>query len=157
MEIPFSLKRRCISRLKWHLYVMFLHTSFLGLTSLTQPTPKPTAAAPCHKPSVEVVDESDNEDNKDSCEPKNKPLSSKIPHILEQADGSDNADDDSGDKDMAASATADGSEEWVESTEEELSKCSHYIQTMVDLHDIRAPLEGLELVHLRILQANSIH
>ena len=136
---------------------MFLHTSFPGLTSLTQPTPKPTAAAPRRKPSVEVIDESDDEDDEDSCEPKNKPLSSKIPHILERADDSDNADDDSGDEDMAASATADGSEEWVESAEEELSKRSHYIQIMIDLHDIRAPLEGLELIHLCILQANSIH
>jgi hypothetical protein len=99
--------------------------------------------------------------------PWNKPLSSDVSHILERADGSDNPGDDS-DEDMPALATAYDSDDeddhededmegWEESAEEELSKHSYYIRIMVDLHDIRAPLEGLELAYLRVLQADSVH
>ena len=106
-------------------------------------------------------------DDEDLDKPRNKSLSSNVSHILERADGSDNPDDES-DDDMPTLATAydsddeDGdndedTEEWEESAGEELSEHSYYIQIIVDLHDIRAPLEGLDLAHLRLLQANSIH
>jgi hypothetical protein len=105
-----------------------------------------------------MVDVGDDEDND---KPRNKSLSSNVLHILERADGTD-------DDDMPPLATAYDSddedvdndedpEEWEESAEEELSRHSYYIQIIVDLHDIRAPLEGLELAHLCVLQANSIH
>jgi len=60
------------------------------------------------------------------------------------------SDDEDGDND-------EDTEEWEESAGEELSEHSYYIQIIVDLHDIRVPLEGLDLAHLRLLQANSIH
>ena len=105
-----------------------------------------------------MVDEGDDEDN---YKPQKKSLLSKVSHILERADGSDNLDDDS-DEDMPALAEdydsddEDGDEdkdmeEWEESAEEELSKRSYYIQITVDLHEIRASLEGLELAHLCVL------
>lgn len=120
--------------------------------------------APRRRQSVEMVDVGDDEDLD---KPRNKSLSSNVSHILERADGSDNPDDE-GDDDMPGLATdydsddEDGDndedmEEWEESAGEELSKHSYYIQIIVDLHDIRAPLEGLELAHLRVLQADSIH
>ena len=118
--------------------------------------------APCRRQSVEIVDEGDDEDK-----PQKKSLSSKVSHILERADGSDNPDDDT-DEDMPALATAydsddeDGDEdedmvEWEESAEEELSKHSYYTRVMVDLRVIRAPLKGLELPHLCVLQDDSSH
>ena len=120
--------------------------------------------APRRRQSVEMVDVGDDEDLD---KPRNKSLSSNVSHILERADGSDNPDDDT-DEDMPALATAydsddeDGDEdedmaEWEESAEEELSKHSYYTRVMVDLHVIRAPLKGLELPHLCVLQDDSSH
>ena len=129
---------------KWHLwplYMMLLCTSFSGLTLPPQPIPKPTTATikGASKPTAKAAPRANKE-------------GTQVSH------GSDNPGDDS-DTDMPALATAYDSddedvdedkvmEEWEESAEEELSKCSYYIQTMVDLHDIRAPHEGLELTYL---------
>jgi len=101
--------------------------------------------APRRRQSVEMLDEGDDEDN---YKPRNKSLSSKVSHILERADGSDNPDDGS-DEDMPGLAPAYDSDDEDGDEDKDMEEWEEY--------DIRAPLEGLELAHLRVLQANSIH
>jgi len=107
---------------------------------------------------VEILDTDDEEDDNRPC----KSLSSKVSHILEPANNTDDLDDDDDDlPDLTKACDEDSDDEDMEepeeSAEEELSKFSCNIRRIVYLQNNRTPDEGMDLAYLRVLQAYTHH